>query len=164
MILIIILIILLIISTHIIYVLLAISIGTIDNDDLKDDLYELFGINFLKKIKKKLIKTTMKVRYIELGEFIIFSDGDYITVYDRIEYPLIDYVKHLIKNELKNKPRDEVSISSEGNIYYNFRFTKMAIYAHVKVPAIADNITFKKTGITFNIYVKSPHIVIEMIK
>ena len=126
----------------------------------------------MKTRKKKAIKNEKEsIKYIELGEHVIFKNNKKIHFNQfgnnlKLECRDVDEFMETSFMDLDNKILTGPLINSDGtiddsiemsdmNIFYNFRYTPEAIYAHVKTPANKErNILHERYMLGLPLYFK----------
>ena len=126
----------------------------------------------MKTRKKKAIKNEKEsIKYIELGEHVIFKNNKKIHFNQfgnnlKLECRDVDEFMETSFMDLDNKILTGPLINSDGtiddsiemsdmNIFYNFRYTPEAIYAHVKTPANKErNILHERYMLGLSLYFK----------
>ena len=125
-------------------------------------------------MKKKVMKKENEkesVKYIELGEHVIFKNNKKIhfnqfgnnikfkccDIDEFMETSFMELDSRILNGPLINSDRtldDSIEIS-DMNIFYNFRYTPEAIYAHVKTPANKErNILHERCVLGLPLYFK----------
>lgn len=122
--------------------------------------------------KKKAIKNEKEsIKYIELGEHVIFKNNKKIhfnqfgnnlklecrDVDEFMEASFMDLDSRILTGPLINSDGtidDSIDVL-DMNIFYNFRYTPEAIYAHVKTPANKErNILHERCMLGLPLYFK----------